>query len=459
MSTALWWIRRDLRLMDNPALQAALTGGQAVIPVFILDPLLLEKPAPKRTAFLFSGLRRLDADLRKRGSRLIVRTGRPSDVLARLFAESGAQVLYAGEDYSPYARRRDAEVARHLPIHLVLDSTIQHPVWVVKPDGSPYTVFTPFRKAWKALPLPSPGLGPPPERFPEVPQLTSENLPESAQLPGFPAGEAEGQRRIDAFLSGPLFRYAEDRNRLDLEGTSALSPYLRFGMVSALHAARAVTEVGASSLEEPVRQGAEAWLNELIWRDFYAAILYHFPSVLKTAFNPGLRQIVWRDASADLEAWQDGRTGYPVLDACLRQLNQTGWMHNRGRMIVASFLCKDLLINWQEGERWFMRQLIDGDPAANNGGWQWTAGVGTDAAPYFRIFNPVLQGKKFDPQADFIRRWVPELDGLPDALVHEPWLAPRPVPGYPPRLVEHAAVRERTLAAYRQSALSFRETG
>jgi len=208
------------------------------------------------------------------------------------------------------------------------------------------------------------------------------------------------------------------------------------------------------------RRSVETWINELIWRDFYHSILYHFPGVLKEGFQTGLRGIAWREAPADLQVWQHGETGYPVVDACMRQLAETGWMHNRGRMIAASFLAKDLLINWQEGERWFMRCLVDGEPAANNGGWQWTAGVGTDAAPYFRIFNPLLQGKKFDPEGRFVRRWLPELAHVPLTYIHNPWMMPPDVQSecgvkigtdYPAPIVDHAIVKERVLSAYKKT--------
>lgn len=459
MATHIWWIRRDLRLQDNPALHSALKGGHTVLPLFILDPRLLSKPADNRRQFLFNGLRRLDEGLRSRGSYLLIRRGLPEEVLPALLKESDAEAVFTEEDYTPFAIRRDEQLARLIPLQRVVGVTIHHPAAVVKPDGSPYTVFTPFSKAWKALPTPQP-LPPAPAQLPPPPRLESEAIPSADENPGFPAGEAEAERRLLNFLDSTVFSYAEDRNRLDLDGTSKLSPYLRFGMLSARRAAALTIEKIRHTPDSAGRKGAETFLNELIWREFYNAILYHFPHVLETAFNPSLRNIPWRDAPAELHAWQQGLTGIPVVDACMRQLLATSWMHNRGRMIVASFLVKDLLINWQEGERWFMRLLIDGDPAANNGGWQWTAGVGTDAAPYFRVFNPVLQSKKFDPHGRFIRRWLPELERLPDDYLHEPWLLPvnlqqktgfKPGRDYPLPLVDHAQAKERTLRAYQQS--------
>ncbi len=459
MSLNIWWIRRDLRLNDNPALHAALANGSTALPVFILDPRLLSSPADNRKRFLFAGLRRLEEDLRQRGSYLLIRRGIPEEILPALVKESGANAVFAEEDYTPFAIRRDGKLSKQIPLKLVVGVTVHHPAAVVKADGAPYTVFTPFSKAWKALPLPRP-LPPPPSHLPPPPALAGETIPTVEDSPYFPAGETEAERRLFEFLDSPVFSYADDRNRLDLDGTSKLSPYLRFGMISARRAATLTMEKILQTTDPAGRKGAESFLNELIWREFYNAILYHFPHVLETAFNPHLRNIAWRNAPAELHAWQQGLTGIPVVDACMRQLLNLGWMHNRGRMIVASFLVKDLLINWQKGERWFMRHLVDGDPAANNGGWQWTAGVGTDAAPYFRIFNPVLQSKKFDPYGHFIRRWLPELEKVPDEYLHEPWLMPldmqrktgfKPGRDYPMPLVDHAQVKERTLRAYQQS--------
>lgn len=462
MNTAIWWIRRDLRLNDNQALASALRQAAAVIPVFILDPRLLAScyVGQARLAFLFEGLRTLDASLRERGSALIIREGDPQAVLHALCLETGAEGIFAESDVSPYARQRDQRIERTLPLNLVSGVTVYPPDILRKADSSPYTVFTPFSRMWRGLPL-SGGPLTAPERLPAVPSLPSLGIPATPRHPAespFPAGEAEALRRLATFTDLTINRYTDDRNRMDLDGTSGLSPYLRFGMISARQAAWAAREAEARAVNAPARQGAETWLNELVWREFYAAILYHFPHVRRMAFRPGLRNIPWRDAPADFAAWAEGRTGYPVVDAAMRQLNATGWMHNRARMIAASFLTKDLLIDWRLGERYFMQHLLDGDPAANNGGWQWTAGTGTDAAPYFRVFNPVLQGRKFDPHGDYVRRWVPELAAVPAKFIHEPWKMPAEVQRragctigkeYPMPVVDHIAARNRVLAAYR----------
>lgn len=470
MNTAIWWARRDLRLHDNDALAAALADHGAIIPVFILDPALLAAPdvSEKRVAFLLGGLRSLDADLRACGSRLIVRRGAPLVELARLVAETGAQAVYAEADPWPYARARDAEVAAQLPLRLASGVTVRPADLVVKADGAPYTVFTPYSRAWKALPLPTAGdLRPAPARLSPPPaDLASLPIPDLPGLsPGvpFPPGEAEAQRRLAAFAAGgsaAIYRYAEGRNRLDWDGTSTLSPYLRFGMVSAKQAAVAALEAAARAVDGEARRGAETWLNELIWREFYMMILHHFPGVLEQEFREDLRGIPWANDPADFAAWCAGRTGFGVVDAAMRQLVQTGWMHNRARMIAASVLVKDLLIDWRWGERFFMQHLVDAEPAANNGGWQWTAGVGTDAAPYFRVFNPVLQALKFDPDGAYVRRWVPELARVPAKFIHQPWQMPPDEQrragciigkDTPAPIIDHAWARERALAAYQQS--------
>jgi deoxyribodipyrimidine photo-lyase len=464
-SVAIWWVRRDLRVSDNRALAAALRRSERVVPLFIVDPLLMDQPAPLRKGFLWDGLRQLAAGLRVLGSRLIVRRGEPVDVLAQVVSETGAEVVFAEEDYAPYAQARDARAVARLPAHFVSGPTLRHPLDVLKAAGTPYTVFTPYSRAWSALAPPGvDDLLPAPRRLPPVSDsLFSIEFADDIAPDDFPAGEREARQRLESFTAGtspPIWEYAHTRDRLDLPGTSTLSPYLRFGMLSARQAIVATRQAMDRAPDQRARAGAASWLSELIWREFYHAVLYHYPDVLEQAFRPTLRHVPWDNNRTAFDAWCAGETGYPVVDAAMRQLRQTGWMHNRARMIVASFLVKDLLIDWQWGERWFMEWLVDGDPAANNGGWQWTAGVGTDAAPYFRIFNPVLQGKKFDPYGDYVRQWLPELARVPAPYLHEPWrMPPREqhdaacVIGrdYPPPLVDHAWARERTLAAYKSA--------
>jgi deoxyribodipyrimidine photo-lyase len=459
VSVAIWWVRRDLRLADNPALHAA-AGVGAVLPVFVIDSAVMEgrhhRNAEARRAFLAGGLRALDADLARHGLRLHVARGRPPEVLRELLQRTGAQAVFAEQDFTPGARARDAAVARELPLRLMPGLCVHHPAQVLSAAQAPYTVFTPFYRAWRALPPPDAGICLPVPTLRPVAAFAAVEPEVPAASPLMVPGEAEARRRLQRFVADGLHRYHLHRDLLAIDGTSTLSPYLRFGMLSPRVAA--VAALAAMHARPDDARGAETWLKELAWREFYIGVLHHFPQVTRMAFNPRLRAIGWRDAPADLAAWQQGQTGYPIVDACMRQLRATGWMHNRGRMIVASFLCKDLLIDWRRGEQWFMQHLLDGDIAANNGGWQWTAGVGTDAAPYFRIFNPVLQGEKFDPDGDFVRRWVPELAALAAGDIHRPWELPplaREAAGlsgdgcYPAPLVDRAIVKARTLAAYR----------
>jgi deoxyribodipyrimidine photo-lyase len=467
VTTAIWWVRRDQRLADNQALAAALEQAEQVIPVFVLDPALLSAPdaGDKRVAFMLGGLRRLQVDLQSRGSGLVVRRGDPAAELAALVQETGAQAICAEEDPWPYGRQRDRRITRLLRLHLVSGLTVHPPDMVRKAGGAPYTVFTPYSRAWKALPPPHAGaLLAAPTSMPTLPDLYSLPLPTEPALPPgapFPPGEAEAQRRLLAFAEGgSIYGYAQGRDRMDLDGTSQLSPYLRFGMLSARQAVVSTLRAREAAPDGQARQSAETWLNELIWREFYMAILAHFPHVLERSFRPDLANIAWENDGAAFAAWRQGRTGYPVVDAAMRQLVETGWMHNRARMIVASFLVKDLLIDWRWGEQFFMQHLVDGDPAANNGGWQWTAGTGTDAAPYFRIFNPTLQGKRYDPEGAYARRWLPELAGVPDRYIHEPFRMPLDTQreagcligqDYPAPIVDHASARERVLNAYAEA--------
>jgi deoxyribodipyrimidine photo-lyase len=460
-SVAIWWARRDLRLADNQALAAALARADRILPVFVVDPFLVGGPhraAERRRDFLWAGLRALDTELRSRGSRLTVRSGEPARVLRGLVEETGAVAVTAEADVTPYAARREAAVGAVVPLITTAGLTLRPPGELRTTSGAPYTVFTPFKRRWLTEPLPADqDVLPPPQRLAPAPRVASAPVPDGDAPPLFPAGEAEAMRRLAAFTGGagaPVLRYDERRDRVDLDGTSALSPYLRFGMLSARRAVVAALACGAA--EEPA-SGPGVWLSELVWREFYAGILRAHPRLLHAAFDASLAGVAWRDDPEGLAAWQEGRTGYPIVDAAMRQLAETGWMHNRARMIAASFLVKDLLIDWREGERWFMRQLVDGDPAANNGGWQWTAGTGTDAAPYFRVFSPVRQALRCDPGGAYVRRWLPALRGLAGPAVHEPWRVPPPAleaagirlgDTYPHRIVDHRAARERALTAY-----------
>lgn len=444
MKTAIWWIRRDLRLEDNRALSEALRAAESVVPVFILDPKLLGSRynSERRTAFLFGGLRALDASLRERGSRLVLREGDPEHEIGKLKEEVSAGAIFAEQDVSPYARRRDRRIAEKLPLHGVWGVSVLTPRDVLKADGDPYTTFTPYSrafrrvaaarstKAWKA-----------PARLSTPVKIASLAIPASPAPLAVLPGEEEALARLARFARGSIFEYAETRNRLDREGTSGLSPYLRFGMISARRVFAAAGAAFERAKESQARESALSFQTELIWREFYLAILYHFPEVRSRSFRPETRSVPWRDAESDFRAWCEGRTGYPLVDAAMRQLSSTGLMHNRARMVTAAFLTKHLLIDWRRGEEWFMKHLIDGDPAANNGGWQWSAGTGTDAAPYFRIFNPTLQGKRFDPEGAYVRRYLPELEGEETSKIHEP--------RHP--IVSHTEARIRALAAFQQA--------
>ena len=458
----IWWIRRDIRLMDNQVLQAAMKDAQNLIPLFIIEPELMETAAPKRRAFILNALKDLDGQLRDLGSRLIVRQGPAVEAFAKLNENYSDFAIFAHEDFSPFARDRDAEIQESYHLSLLPSIVLRHPSSVLKENGDPYIVYTPYKNKWYEQTLPNPGdLLSKPVKLPRLPDnIETIDLPEVSNVKGFPATSEEAHQRFAHFLDAGIRQYKSQRDRMDLLGTSQLSPYLRFGLLSIREAFTQAQMKLVQVKENKTRNEIRTWMNELIWREFYTVILYHFPHVMDGPFREEYKNIPWREDAADLEAWQKGQTGYPVVDACMRQLLETGWMHNRGRMIVASFLTKDLLINWQAGEAWFMKNLVDGDPAANNGGWQWTAGTGTDAAPYFRIFNPILQGKKYDPEGDFIAKWVPELKALPKEYRHEPWKMNKETAqkfdfdlgrDYPQQIVDHFLARDRTLDAYKKA--------
>jgi len=465
----LWWLRRDLRLDDNMALNAALTTGMKVLPVFILDPMLLkgERFSLPRLKFMLAGLAALRDELLALGSDLLVRRGDPLQVLPSLVSEFSATAVYANRDYSPYAIRRDQQMVAALavPLHWFDDAVLHAPAETLKGDRTPYVVYSPYKRLWLTLPKMSPlqefnGNG----KFrnfsgvdiPTLPSLSDLGLPETIAVPK--AGAQEAMRRLNQFTERAIFNYAVARNDLTAnpfdDGASAdvssgLSPYFRFGMLSPRQAYAAALEARLVAPTTAAQDSVDMWVSELAWREFYTQILYRFPHVYNTSFRAEYERVEFRQDAHELRAWQQGETGYPVVDAAMRQMNSIGWMHNRARMIVSSFLTKDLLIYWREGDVAFMKALIDGDPAANNGGWQWAAGTGTDAQPYFRIFNPVSQSQKFDPDGAYIRRWVPELRGVPNAFIHEPWTMASPPNNYPPPIVDHKFARERTLNAFK----------
>lgn len=422
----LFWFRRDLRLVDNVGLFTALSSGLPVQPIFIFDTEILEELEDKndrRVQFIHRSLQRLQEVLTESGSTLDVRFGKPLTVIQKLCADYSVRSVYTNEDYEPYARQRDEQVAKWLKkngieFHAFKDQVIFAKQEVVKDDGKPYTVFTPYSRKWRAAllqhPIRSVGSEKKLDAFHRqkprsIPSLKSMGF-ESTDLP-FPA---------DRWDKKVIQRYKEQRDLPGVEGTSRLGVHLRFGTISVRQLAKETASL------------SESFLNELIWRDFYHMILWHFPQIVHQSFKPEYDRISWRNNAAEFDAWCAGQTGYPIVDAGMRELNETGYMHNRVRMIVASFLTKHLLIDWRWGEAYFAKKLLDFDLAANNGGWQWAAGSGCDAAPYFRVFNPYLQTQKFDPEFRYIRKWVPEWEDF----------------SYPKPVVVHEDARKRCLETY-----------
>jgi deoxyribodipyrimidine photo-lyase len=458
MTRGLHWFRNDLRLRDNTALAALAARADEWLPVFVLDP-RIARSGNARLRFMLDCVERLGRDLEKRGVPLLVRSGRAEDVLPRLAHETAAGLVSFNQSSTPFARARDAAVGvalekRGTRVIECTDDVIFRASEIRSSSGGGYAVYTPYRNAWwrrwRESPRPP---GPPLRLPPPIPGFAGEPVPEARELGRVDdglrlptGGEAAAQRRLAGFLERGIERYESDRDRLDLDGTSRLSPYLRFGALSIRQCFESAG--GAAAAEPRLAAGVAKWLDELVWREFYAAILEQHPRVLHESYRREYDALAWRDDAEGFEAWCAGRTGYPVVDAGMRQLRATGWMHNRARMIVASFLTKDLICDWREGERFFFQHLVDGDPASNNGGWQWAASTGTDAQPWFRIFNPVLQGQRFDPQGDYVRRWVPELRKIEGAHVHTPWKAPRPPSSYPPPVVDHAERRRLALELY-----------
>ena len=474
-TTEIVWFRRDLRVRDHPALHGAVRDADRVVPLFVVDPAIVEGPAASgpRASFLAGCLRDLDAALRERGGRLVVRHGDPADVLVALADEVGARAVRWTSDAAPYAQRRDERVAEALQKAEV--EVVPSPgQYVADPSaprtgqGKPYVVFTPFGRAWdhldrrKVLDAP---------RSIAVPQVAGDGLPGrealgGRDLPDVPEpiaepGEEAGLRAARAWLDGPIADYEDlhdapmgkPGSRRPAGGTSGLSPHLRWGTISPRWLeARARKLPGA---------GPAAFVRQLAWRDFYAHVYLFHPEDRHRAHQERYRSLDWEDDPDGLQAWKEGRTGYPFVDAGMRQLAATGWMHNRVRMVVGSFLTKDLHVDWREGERHFHELLLDGEPTQNDGNWQWVTSIGVDPKPYFqRLFNPTLQQKKFDADGRYVRRWVPELAKVPDERIAEPWKmsadeqeAAGCVIGedYPAPIVDHGEERERAAARYREA--------
>ncbi len=450
-SPVLLWFRRDLRLADNPALAAALARGGPVIPVFVLDETTPGRWAPGGASrwWLHHSLASLDADLRTRGSQLVLRRGESEAELRRLMAETGAREIHTGMAVEPWARRVLDRLAADITLVRHRSSLLFHPDEIRTGGGTPYGVFTPFAKACtrayaRHTPIPAP------DRVPCGVLPASDRLEAWRLLPRKPdwaegwdshhqPGEAGAKAALARFLPR-VGRYDEARNLPGQPGTSRLSPHLAWGEISA-------DAVWQAAGEQADGKGLEVFRSELLWREFSAHLLHHAPSLPEQPLKPAYAAFPWRDDAPALRAWQLGQTGIPIVDAGMRQLWTTGWMHNRVRMIVASFLIKHLLIDWRQGEAWFWDTLVDAELAANAASWQWVAGSGADAAPFFRIFNPVLQGEKFDPDGAYVRQYVPELRQMPGKAIHSPWISPAKPRSYPNPIVDLAFGRARALDA------------
>jgi len=466
----LVWFRQDLRIQDNPALAAALARGRPVVPVYILDEKGEGRWAPGGASrwWLHHSLSALDAALRQRGSRLVLARGESGQVLRDLIKATGADALYWNRRYEPAVIARDKELKAGLAVEVKSfnGALLFEPQTIQNKAGGPFQVFTPFWRHCLTQAVDEPvkiasGPFPAPKAWPKSCGLEEfDLLPalnwDSAFTTSWTPGEAGAQAVMKRFTAKALNHYEEQRNRPDLDGTSSLSPHLHWGEIGPRQIWATVKASAKGSGVFPPSRGAQVFLSEVGWREFAHHLLYHFPHTAVQPLRSEFGAFPWEKNPRGLRAWQRGRTGYPIVDAGMRQLWTTGWMHNRVRMIVASFLVKHLRLSWQEGADWFWDTLLDADLASNTLGWQWSAGCGADAAPYFRIFNPILQGKKFDPDGTYVRRWVPELSRISTEFIHHPWEAPLDVLAaaglslgrdYPQPVVDHGEARKAALAA------------
>jgi deoxyribodipyrimidine photo-lyase len=445
VTTSIAWFRRDLRLQDNPAWSEA-TGADEVCALFVIDPDLFDVVLPRRRAVLLAGLEDLDRSLSELGGRLRVERGDPREVVPRVAGELGVEAVHVNREITPYGVERDRAIMESVDLEQADGLYIQPPGSVRTEEGTIYQVFSPFHRTWQEMPM---RRDPDPDET-SVLSETGSGIPDRADA-DVVGGESDALDRLAEF-DDDVGDYHEVRDRPDLDQTSRLSIALKYGFVSPK---RVYREMDGRS------KGRQAFNRQLAWREFYAHLLYDNPEMPTRPLREKYSTMEWRDAPDELEAWKEGMTGYPLVDAGMRQLKEEGWLHNRVRLVVASFLVKDLLIDWTEGERHFRRHLLDADVAQNSGNWQWVAGVGADAAPYFRVFNPVTQSKKFDPKGEYIKRWVPELEALPENMIHAPWeaglldLAEHDVTlgeNYPDPLVDHKEARERAIATYESVA-------
>ena len=470
----IWWLRHDLRLADNPALAAAVNTGGAVVPVFIWSP-EEESPWPPGGAskwWLHQSLAALDLQLRAAGSRLVFRRGPASATLRQLMKETGARHVFWNRRYEPACVARDKLVKEALRVEGLhvesFNAALLHEPWTIQnQSGKPFQIFTPFwrhclAKPDPAGPLPAPQQLASPVRWPKSLALDELNLePRIKWAEGIRAawrpGEAGAHTALKQFLASAFDDYSEKRNRPDVAGTSRLSPHLHFGEISPRQVWHGLKSMATKRGLATAQWRGSQFLTEIGWREFAHHLLYHFPHTDAQPLRADFKEFCWREDAEWLTAWQKGGTGYPIVDAGMRELWTTGWMHNRVRMIVASFLVNDLLLSWQQGARWFWDTLVDADLAQNTLGWQWTAGCGADAAPFFRVFNPTTQGLKFDPIGDYVRRWCPELSKLPTKWIHQPEKAPPEVlraagvalgRNYPQPVVSHAIARDVALEAF-----------
>ncbi|RIK93671.1 MAG: deoxyribodipyrimidine photolyase [Proteobacteria bacterium] len=467
MSPIIVWFRRDLRLSDNPALTAAAMSGQPIIPLYIHDETGARPIGGASKWWLAGSLQALDAELRQRGSQLVLRRGASEKVLTEVGREVRATAIYWNRLYDRNARDTESIIAGQWNNHHAFNGALLCEPWALTTKaGNNFRVFTPFwnallRRGEPAPPLAAPARLPAPARWPRSEMIEDWKLRPTA--PDWAAGlratwtpgETAASARLDDFLQEGIGDYSRRRDFPGVDGTSRLSPHLAFGDISPRQIWHRVrTHAAAHPAHE---SSAASYLRQLGWREFSYHLLYHFPDLPRRNWNARFDAFSWRKDEAAIEAWRRGRTGYPLVDAAMRELWTTGWMHNRARMIVASFLVKDLLLPWQAGEAWFWDTLVDADPANNAAGWQWVAGSGADAAPYFRVFNPITQCMKFDPSGAYIRRWLPELGALPDQHLHRPWDAPADIlqqagvvigETYPRPIIDHTPARDRALAAY-----------